>query len=373
MKKVGIVNRTNLINFGSVLQVFALAEAVKLLGYDTEVIWEEGTLSRNFDIRPNKIISIIFKLITHPKFVKSALNDLKYINKVEISESTIKLFSDFVNNYISRRFYKHRNFKKIGHNNNYYKFICGSDQVWCSTTLYPDPLMYLRFAKPEKRVAYAPSLGRSYIPEYNKRTLKKYISQIPNISIRETEGAQLIKDLTGKEVPIVLDPTLLFDKLFWGKYSNTPSCNDYVLCYFLNEPADSVQEEIMKFANGRKVVMLRSKLPVVENTYANWEYPEAGPGEFIGYISRADFIFTDSYHGMLFCINFEKNFLSVERVYGEFDQSTRQKSIMELLGITANYNLTGKVTNPVVDYNQVMPRLDKMRQISHQYLMEALK
>lgn len=49
MKRIAIVNRTNLKNYGSVLQVYALCEAVKNLGYDVEVIWETGNLSKNYD------------------------------------------------------------------------------------------------------------------------------------------------------------------------------------------------------------------------------------------------------------------------------------------------------------------------------------
>ena len=54
--KVAIVNRTNLKNFGSVLQVYALCAVVRKLGYVSEVVWQKGNMSKNFDIRPNKII-----------------------------------------------------------------------------------------------------------------------------------------------------------------------------------------------------------------------------------------------------------------------------------------------------------------------------
>lgn len=60
--KVAIVNRTNLKNFGSVLQVYALCDAVKKLGYDSEVVWQSGNMSQNYDLRPNKAIKIVLKL-----------------------------------------------------------------------------------------------------------------------------------------------------------------------------------------------------------------------------------------------------------------------------------------------------------------------
>lgn len=78
-------------------------------------------------------------------------------------------------------------------------------------------MMYLRFAPKEKRVAYAPSLGRNYIPNYNKRTLKRYIADIPCVSVREDEGRRLIKELTGRDAKVVADPTLLMRSHEWDR------------------------------------------------------------------------------------------------------------------------------------------------------------
>ena len=88
MKKIGVVNRTNLKNYGSVLQVYALVEAVKRLGYDAEVVWECGNLSKNFDFRFNKIICIGWKLLTHPKLINITIKTIVYfINKQEQKRS----------------------------------------------------------------------------------------------------------------------------------------------------------------------------------------------------------------------------------------------------------------------------------------------
>lgn len=238
--------------------------------------------------------------------------------------------------------------------------------------MYPDPIMYLRFASKEKRVAYAPSLGRSYIPQYNRTTLKRYIDDIPYISIRESEGAFLLHDLLNRAVPVVLDPTLLFNNEFWHKYMSPINESGYILCYFLDQPSKEVQENIIRFANGKKVVVLKSSPDHIVETYDDVVVPEAGPGEFLSYISNADFVFTDSYHGMIFSINFEKEFLSVEREYGKFDQSTRQKSILGQLGITNHYNKTGNPSNLPIDYNEINTRLNELRNYSFNYLKTAL-
>lgn len=372
MKKVAIVNRTNLLNYGSVLQVLALSEAVKYLGYDTEVIWEKGTISGHLDLRPKKIISIILKLLRYPQYLSCTFKDLRTVSQIPISDKSVSMFKTFVEKNINRRFFESREFKRIGKSDIYYKYICGSDQIWCSTSLYPDPLMYLRFTTKNKRIAYAPSLGRNYIPEYNRNILKRFISDFSAISVRETDGAMLIKQLAGLDAPVVLDPTLLFSKEFWLPYSTPITENGYILCYFLNEPSTAVQEQILSFANGRKIVALRSPFVHINKTYGNIVFPDAGPGEFIGYVANADFVFTDSYHGMLFAINFEKEFLSVEREYGKFDQSSRQLSILNLLGIRNCYNNTGDVSDRTINYPEVKIVLIGLRKKSFHYLKNAL-
>ena len=96
MNKVAIVNRTNLKNFGSVLQVYALCEAVKKLGYESEVVWQSGNMSRNFDIRPNKLIKIGIKLLMYPSLVISILKMVREARKVIIDPEKVRLFDEFV-------------------------------------------------------------------------------------------------------------------------------------------------------------------------------------------------------------------------------------------------------------------------------------
>lgn len=373
MKKIAVVNRTNLLNFGSVLQVLALYRAVEKLEYECDVIWEEGTISKHLDLRPTKVFSVILKLIRYPKFIKGVLADLNYVKTVTNSEFTIELFKSFVEKNIPCKYFNHRKLKEIGHSTEYHKYICGSDQIWCTTTLYPDPLMYLRFTSKGKRVAYAPSLGRDFIPEYNRNILKKYISDIPTKSVREKEGAILIKHLTGDIVPVVVDPTLLWDKNFWLSYASEIEEKDYILCYFLTEPSIDIQKEIFNYVGNKKVVILRSPLTYISEKHVTTTMPDAGPGEFISYVANADFIFTDSYHGMLFAINFEKDFLSVERDYGQFNQSTRQKSILEQLDLLEYYNTTGMPNQKKIDYLKVNKRLAELRESSISYLSDSLK
>lgn len=376
MKKVAIVNRTNLKNYGSVLQVYALCEAVKNLGNEAQVIWEAGNLSANYDFRANKIMKTGLKLLTHPWLMKPTLSTIHSVQQQVISEATVQLFDEFVESYIERSFYpkKAMNERHVGRQ--YDKFICGSDQIWCTTTLYVDPLMYLRFAPKEKRIAYAPSLGRDYIPDYNKREMKRYILDIPNVSVREVMGQKLIRELTGRDVEVVLDPTLLVEKTCWDLVK-TPSdvSSDYILCYFLSTPTQQTQLKLLEKVRrlNKPVIALNSRLEYLDSCVDVY-YPDCGPREFISFIENADCVMTDSYHGMLLSIIYHKQFWSIAREYGEFDQSSRQRSVLDMLGLQTRYYRNGEeLAQGEIDYTAVERILLAEREKSLEFLRKALE
>lgn len=376
MKSIAIVNRTNLKNFGSVLQVYALCEAVKKLGYNSEVVWQDGNMSKNFDIRPNKAIKTAFRLVMHPSLLWSTLKMIREVKSQVIDERKVKKFDDFVATHFIQSFYSAEEMEKMAAANKFCKFLCGSDQIWCTTTLYPDPMMYLRFVPKEKRVAYAPSLGRNYIPDYNKKILRKFINDVPCLSVREDEGHRLIKELTGRDALVVADPTLLLKSADWDKLKidiETPV--DYVLCYFLDEPSQDVKTSVCQYAHKS------DKDIVILGTMGNLDYPKdrvhhpiAGPGEFLSLISKASMVITDSYHGMLFAINYHKKFWSVERAYSQFDQSSRQLTVLNRLSMEERY-VNGNInfTDADIDYTAVQAKIDEFVALSINYLKKSLE
>lgn len=376
MDRIAIVNRTNLKNYGSVLQCYALCEAVRSLGYDAEIIWEEGNISRNYDFRVNKIINTAWKLITHPSLIKSTIETIREVRSKPVDDSKVEKFDEFVDKHIDMKLYDHSSLSQVAKGNTYSKFICGSDQIWCSTTLYVDPLMYLRFAPREKRIAYAPSIGRDYIPDYNRRQMKEYISDIPFVSIREDDGQRLVKELTGRTVPVVLDPTLLISKERWESLAACIAVEKpYILCYFLDEPTSEVQRQIIDLARNeeRTIASIGRRMSEVEGS-VDVLTPDCGPAEFISYIKEAHEVITDSYHGMLFSIIFEKQFASVERAYQQYDQSSRQITVLNRIGLRDCYVKAGEELRiSKFSYKKTNTILKKLREDSLKYLENALR
>ena len=376
MKKIAVVNRTNLKNFGSVLQVYALCVAVKKLGFESEVVWQSGNMSKNFDIRPNKILRTGLKLLCHPLLLWSTYKTVRNVKSVVIDEGKIKKFDDFVAKNFNQKFYAPNEMEIISLSGQYHKFICGSDQIWVTTTLYPDPMMYLRFAPMEKRVAYAPSLGRNYIPNYNKRILKKYINDVPCVSVREDEGQRLIKELTGRDVPVVADPTLLLRSNEWDRLKTDVVLPEkYVLCYFLDEPAVEVKSAICEFAKKNELnIVVLGKIGDINYPSDPIYQPTAGPGEFLSITSRAAMVITDSYHGMIFAINYHKKFWSVERAYTQYDQSSRQLTVLTRLGLEERYIKSSfNFTDMEINYEKIQDKIDDFVKFSMEYLNISLE
>lgn len=376
MKNIAIVNRTNLKNFGSVLQVYALCDTVKKLGYNSEVVWQNGNMSKNFDIRPNKAIKTVFRLVMHPSLLCSTFKIIREVKSQVIDERKVKKFDDFVATHFIQSFYSSEEMEKMAATDKFYKFICGSDQIWCTTTLYPDPIMYLRFVPKEKRVAYAPSLGRNYIPNYNKKILRKFIQDVPCLSVREDEGHRLIKELTGRDALVVADPTLLLKSADWDKLKidiETPA--DYVLCYFLDEPSQDVKTSVCQYAyESDKDIVILGTMDNLDYPKDRVHHPIAGPGEFLSLIGKAKMVITDSYHGMLFAINYQKKFWSVERAYSQFDQSSRQLTVLNRLGMEERY-VNGNInfTDADIDYTDVQAKIDEFVALSVKYLKNSLE
>ncbi|MBQ7830915.1 MAG: polysaccharide pyruvyl transferase family protein [Clostridia bacterium] len=379
MKKVAVINRTNLKNYGSVLQCYALCKAVSDLGYESEIVWEKGNVSKNFDFRPMKILSSLFKLLTHPKLLSSTMTNVNDMNSRKISEGTVALFNQFVQDEITQQFFSHRKLVKTAKREEYVNFICGSDQIWCSTTLYVDPLMYLRFAPKNKRIAYAPSIGRDFIPDYNRRRMKKYISEIPHLSVREKEGQRLIKELTGLNAEVVLDPTLLRQKNDWDELKVEPNIQEkYLLCYFLDAPSKETQEQIFHYAKEKnlEIVALGNVLSICEEKGLKVTYPDCGPKEFLGWIDKTEVVVTDSYHGMLFSVLYEKQFWAVERAYQQYDQSSRQKTVLDMFGVNGRYLAQGAeipLESEDIDYQKIGEILANERMRAMDFLKKSIE
>lgn len=363
MKKIGLMTWFTYDNFGSLLQCQATIKTVKKLGYDIELI--------NYKPRENYSTQNILTL--SKKVIKKIKRLCKKTNKHKLVEK---------NNYILFRneLPKSRVVNEKSDlfmlNKEYDAFICGSDQIWAPTVF--DENYFLSFVNDnEKKIAYAPSIGLPVIDNsLIKNKMTTLISQFKYLSIREVQGANLIKDLTQKEAKVVLDPTLLLTKEEWANDFVDVNYKNYILAYFLgdNENYYKICKKIAEKLNKKLLI-----IPTTEIDFSKEEtiYDDLGPKEFISLINNADFVLTDSFHGTIFSINFNKPFISFKRFKdNKTSQNSRIYNILKKLNLEAllfNNNIDAVINSSLsIDYFSVNKILTELRKESINYLRTSL-
>ena len=249
MKKIGLITFNDYLNYGNRLQNYALQEVVKYLGFEVETIKIILEANVNNDIR-SRLTRI--RNLSFEEFSSKLLNKIwRIAHKKRINYNIAlrkELFKKFTDNFIIESNYIITNNNIPDELNDAYDFfITGSDQVWNPNYNYGSSVYFLTFASKHKRIAYAPSFGVSHIaPEYTNK-YKMWLSEMYRLSVREEDGAKIIKELTGMDVPVLIDPTLLLTKEKWlsiAKEAKNKPKQNYLLTYFLGVMTKKYNKQI---------------------------------------------------------------------------------------------------------------------------------
>lgn len=259
--------------------------------------------------------------------------------------------------------------------NSYDYFITGSDQVWNPLFNFIGDREFLTFAKPEQRVAYAASIGISQLPQEYVESYRKRLSYFKAISVREDSGAKIIENLIGQEVPVLLDPTMLLDKEDWisvSEKSKYQPKNKYIFKYILGNKNEKYNQWIDKIAK-------KNQWEIFElNDVDQGDNKAVGPAEFIDLIKNSELVCTDSFHGTVFSILFQKKFITFERAVQEGfgKMSSRLDTLLKLFNME-KYRITtvNDIDNFDFEYNfeNVSNILMKERKKSEMFIKKALE
>ncbi len=257
-------------------------------------------------------------------------------------------------------------------NNTYSRVIIGSDQVW-NPQWISDQELALRlgsFASSNHPIiSYAASFGTSTVRKSAVSVFQKYLPRLKAISVREFQGAELTKEMTGLDATVVLDPTLMINADKWMEVTNSfVQRNDkYVLTYFLGKPSEEQEQNIQEYAKEhdcrvRRILDLRD-----QETYL------AGPQDFVELFSKAEYVFTDSYHACCFSILFRKQFTVFNRsgAQGKQNMNSRMDTLFELFELEANVIDSG--ISPTINYQRVNQLLTVHRNNSTHWLEAAMQ
>lgn len=258
--------------------------------------------------------------------------------------------------------------------------VTGSDQVWHHW--FPKernelPYFYLSFLDQDKRISYAASFGFSRFPEIDRGAHKKGLEGIRHLSVRELEMVDMISTLTGRQAQVVVDPTMLLTKKEWGEVETKPRdfyIGKYVVVYFVGNKPDEYRNAIKNYVEELQHG-IKDDVEIV-NLY-DIDYPEyysITPDEFLYLIDKSEFVFTDSFHGAVFSLLYEKNFVVFRRKqYGSEDMFGRLAGLLKQMGIAGHeYNKDRIYLPDLPDYNEVNRQIDIERKKSMDWLKKSL-
>lgn len=369
--KIGIVSIHSAHNYGSVLQAYALQESLKKYSDEVDMInYRPNYLDCQYSIFSikvykrykgiiNKILHFVWRLIMIPgrlkkynkfeKFIKNNMNTTKkYLNYDELCKE--KLSYDIV--------------------------FVGSDQIWnTDITEGFDKTFYLGFLDDKsRRASYAASIGRKKLDEKYIELYKEYINKFDNISLREKSSVPILQGVTDKKINVTLDPTLLLSKKEWTLLSNGSKLklNDekYIFVYILQD-----NKEFVKIVNAiSEILNLKVYSMSKKKRFKNEKiFPNAGPEDFLKLCNNSQFVITNSFHGTVFSLIFEKNNCIVPHL----NTGGRMIDLMDDVGLSdrviseyTELNINKILTN--IDYYKVNKKLEKYINESLSYIKGAI-
>lgn len=364
--KIAILTYNLGMNYGGILQAYAMLETLKRLDHQPKLLYIKSKYKHNWKGLIRKYVLSSFT---------SRYNNLKY--EEEIYQNTFKFIEKYINPKTSP-LEKYEDFLDIT-KKNYDAYIVGSDQVWRAKLYKYIDYAFFDFVKSEKPIflSYAPSFGVDTW-DYTKEETLKYKQQIQRfsgVSVREDSGVELCKKYFEKEAIHVLDPTMLLTASDYRKLiksENEPKHDGELLNYILDESNE--KKELIDMVS-KELHTKPFKINAISYNSKNIEdmvYPTVT--SWIKGFDDAKYVVTDSFHGCAFAILFNKPFI----VYGNAQRGmARFKSLLNMFDLEDRlvYSINEISDSKIqknIDWDRVNIKLDKYRNISKNYIIEAL-
>lgn len=334
MNKVGILTFHKSINYGSVLQAYALSKLLSDEGYLVEVI--------DYEPKAYKYLYGVFRNISSVHYVKYNLKRLMRLRKIKVREQK---FRDFRQNCLpvsSQSYNCNSDLERL--NEIYDVIICGSDQVWNVKAMDCDDAYFLPIKHKAKKIAYAVSVNDTEFTEKRCEKLKGLIEDFDFVSIREKSGADKLKQYLNddKKILTAVDPTLLLTKSKFEEITSERIINEpYIFMYSVNF-SDYTVSTVLEIAK-------KLKLPVYTVTTENKSFnvlaannkslhcisDKCSPKDFLSYIKYSELVLTNSFHGTAFSLIFEKEFFTINDMNstGDLKNDERLCNILSYLGL----------------------------------------
>ncbi len=254
----------------------------------------------------------------------------------------------------------------------YQYYIVGSDQIWNPRVTCGLRAVYFGAfpnSKKAKVIAYAASLGSRSLPTEYEKEFSKLIKHVDAVSVRENAAVTCVSKFYPGEVLMVPDPVFLLKRKEWQRIEKLPDREGYIVV-FITEKNDELFEYAKELSKSRglPVVEIGNGIDIAEKSFETVR--TAGPQEFLGYIHKADYVITNSFHGTAFSIIFEKRFT----VFGHSGAGERIHNILQVCGLESRLyqkNNNAEIDEDI-DWNRVEKRIEDSAKLGGEFLMKNL-
>jgi len=359
--KIGILTVPFNNNYGGFLQAFALKRVLESMGHKVMII----------NRRPNSVVTL-----------RSKLGDiLRGLHLLEDKQKKLSKYTDlFQKKYLfpyTKKYYSSQELKKCVR----YKFdavIVGSDQVW-RYRYFKDWIddFFCNFLEGTSisHFSYAASMGTDEMdyPQDKIETCSNLLKNFKAISVREETSVKLLKDYFGVvNVQVVLDPTLLLDKqvyvdLFKKNYAKPDK--PYIFTYILDDDKDILQS-IEDFSHQRNMHVVNIKAQTGDISTLDVIEPVE---KWLSAIYYADYVITDSFHGTVFSLIFNKQFIvygNVQRGLSRFQDLLNRVGLQNRL-ITSNTGVSALLEQKI-EWASINKQIDIYKESSISFLRNSL-
>lgn len=333
--KIGIITFwTTKDNYGQILQCFALQQFLRNKGHQPFLIrYKEANVAKA-SFKLNNVLKYIMKF---PSYVSWYMKEKeRKRNADKYAKSTINVnrhFDQFMKDFVACTEQIYTKDMLLSDPPLADAYICGSDQVWGGDWAY-----YLDFAPDDKPlIAYAPSLGgiTSFSSDY-ERKMRELLTRFSFIGMREQSGVDVCHRLGRMDAVKVVDPTLLLTQTDYDRLRiNTKSLaqKPYLFAYILGNPMDFDMRDIYVYAKKRGLEVKYATSGKADD----YEHIYPQIGEWIDLIANAEIVVTNSFHGTVFSLIYNKPFITILLNKGYERMNTR---VLELLKCA---NLTNRI------------------------------
>ena len=343
---IGILTFHRSRNYGAVLQAYGICEVLNKLGHDTEII----------DYKCEVIEENLKLWVKDKNFLKTIFRAVFRYRK----ELAFKTFHNHFLKLSKKRNLSNANIKEVY--DKYDILVVGSDQVWSKNITKEDDTYFLKNIS-NKKIAYAASMGDSIL--LSKQMIED-IRDFDSVSVRENK---LNQELIANNIRsnVCCDPTILAGKEVYARIATGRLCKDKYVFVFMIWNSEELLNNAKQFAdtNGLKLINCKNSLEF---------FMHCTPMDFISWIKNAEYVFTNSFHGTVFSLLFDKKFVSsICKVDGKMN--TR---ILELLEYVNCQNHILRDESRLVreiesfDYMQVEEKLDELRKNSSEFLLNSI-